>query len=149
MIRLSLTAAPDWQEILPGLRLLLAPLGTRAMVAARADPVVAGLTGSAPTEERAVAMARALARQVILDWEGVTDAAGKPLPVSPAAVDALMELWPVFEAFQTRHVAPALLLEQEKNASSPSPTGASAGAKAIARPARGRAKTARAAATLP
>ena len=57
-------------------------------------------------------------------------------------IDALLEIWPVFEAFQTRYVAKGLILDAEKNVSAPSPTGPSAGATGIARPARGRAQTA-------
>ena len=61
---------------------------------------------------------------------------------SPEAIDALLDIWPIFEAFQLTYVSKGLLLEQEKNASAPSPSGPSAGAKATARPARGRARTA-------
>jgi hypothetical protein len=80
-------------------------------------------------------MAKALARRAILDWEGVGDAAGEVLPVSPEAIDALLDVWPVFEAFQTLYVAKGLLLDAEKNVSSPLPIGSSAGAAAIAPPA--------------
>jgi hypothetical protein len=62
---------------------------------------------------------------------------------SPRGVDALLDLWPVFEAFQARYLAKGLMLEQEKNVSAPSPSGTSAGATATARPAKARARTAR------
>ena len=65
---------------------------------------------------------------------GIGDAESNPIDPSPEAIDALLDLWPVFEAFQTLYVAKALLLDAEKNASAPLPTGPSAGAKAIARP---------------
>ena len=62
----------------------------------------------------------------------------------PAGIDALLEVWPIFEAFQAIYVSKGLLLDAEKNASAPSPTGTSAGATATARPAaRARARTAR------
>ena len=61
---------------------------------------------------------------------------------SPAGIDALLEIWPVFEAFQAQYVARGLMLDQEKNASAPSPTGPSAGATATARPALAPAPTA-------
>ena len=85
-----------------------------------------------------------MAGVAILDWEGVGDADGKPIPVTAGAAAALMDVWPLFEAFQARYVAKGLLLDQEKNASAPSPSGTSAGATATARPARRRARTARA-----
>ena len=77
------------------------------------------------------------------DWEGVGDADGNPVPVTPEGIDALLEVWPIFEAFQAVYVSKGLLLDAEKNASAPSPTGTSAGATATARPARKRARTAR------
>jgi hypothetical protein len=45
----------------------------------------------------------------------------------------LLEIWPVFEAFQTMYVAKGLILDAEKNVSAPSPTGPSAVATDTAR----------------
>ena len=137
MIRLNLTATPEWLELAPGLRLLVAPLTTALMVSARADPAIEAMPEGATQEELALAMAKAVARRAVLDWEGVGDDAGDAVPVSPEGVDALLEIWPVFEAFQTRYVARGLILDAEKNVSAPLPTGPSAGATGTARPARG------------
>ncbi len=87
-------------------------------------------------------MARAVARLAILEWEGVGDAEGNPVDVSPEGIDALLDLWPAFEAFQAAYVAKGPLLELEKNASAPLPNGPAAGAKATARPARRPARSA-------
>jgi hypothetical protein len=143
MLKLDLTAEPRWLDLGHGVRLRLAPLTTALMVAARADLAVAALPETAAPEALALAMAKALARRAVLDWEGVGDAQGDPLPLSPEGVDALLDVWPVFEAFQTGYVAKGLILEQEKNASAPSPTGASAGATPTAPRARKPARTAR------
>ena len=78
----------------------------------------------------------------MLDWEGVGDDAGDVVPVSPEGVDALLEIWPVFEAFQTQYVAKGLILDAEKNVSAPLPNGPSAGASGTARPVKGAAPTA-------
>lgn len=142
MIRLNLSNSPEWLELLSGLRLKVAPLTTALMVAARADPALSNLPETATTEDMALTMAKAVARLAILDWEGVGDEGGAPLPLSPEGINALLEVWPVFEAFQAQYVAKALLLDAEKNASSPSLTGPSAGAKATARPAKVPASTA-------
>ena len=142
MIRLNLSNKPEWLELLPGLRLKLVPLTTALMVAARADPALAALPDTATNEDMALAMAKALARLAILDWEGVGDDEGILLPLSPEGIDALMDIWPVFEAFQAQYVARGLMLDAEKNASAPLPSGPSAGAMAIARPAKGSARTA-------
>jgi hypothetical protein len=135
MLTLDLTNVPQWCDLIPGVRVKLRPLTTALMVSARGDHAIADLPEGAVTEEAALAMAKALARRAILDWEGIGDADGNPLDPSPEAIDALLDLWPAFEAFQTLYVAKALLLDAEKNGSAPLPTGPSAGAKATALPA--------------
>jgi len=142
MIRLNLTATPQWLDLAPGLRLLVGPLTTALMVSARADPAIESLPEVATQEALALAMAKAVARRAVLDWEGVGDHAGNIVPVSPEGIDALLEIWPVFEAFQTQYVAKGLILDAEKNVSAPSPSGPSAVATGIARPAQGPAPTA-------
>ena len=142
MIRLNISNRPEWLDLLPGLRVLVAPLTTALMVSARADPAIEALPEGASQEALALAMAKAVARRAVLDWEGVGDAMGTIVPVSPEGIDALLEIWPVFEAFQAQYVARGLMLDQEKNASAPSPTGPSAGATATARPAPAPARTA-------
>ena len=113
------------------------------MVAARSDAAVEAMPETASDEERALVFAKAIARRAVTEWEGVGDADGNPVPVTPAGIDALLEVWPIFEAFQAVYVSKGLLLDAEKNASAPSPTGTSAGATATARPAGKRARTAR------
>ncbi|GGC24092.1 hypothetical protein GCM10011363_45740 [Marivita lacus] len=142
MIRLNLTATPEWLDLATGLRLLVAPLTTALMVSARADPAIEDLPEEAGQEDLALAMAKSVARRAVLDWEGVGDDAGNIIPVSPEGIDALLEIWPVFEAFQTQYVARGLLLDQEKNVSAPLPTGSSARASGTAQPAKRLAKTA-------
>ena len=136
MIRLNLTVTPEWLNLAPGLRLLVGPLTTALMVAARADPAIEALPEGATQEALALAMAKAVARRAVLDWEGVGDDAGNVVPVTPEGIDALLEIWPVFEAFQTMYVAKGLILDAEKNVSAPSPTGPSAVATDTARPAK-------------
>ena len=142
MIRLNLTATPAWLTLAPGLRLQVAPLTTALIVSARADPAIEALPDTAAQEELALAMAKAVARRAVLDWEGVGDDAGDAVPVSPEVIDALLQIWPVFEAFQTQYVAKGLILDAEKNVSAPLPNGHSAGATATARPVKGAAMTA-------
>lgn len=134
MIRLNLTATPEWLDLAPGLRLLVSPLTTALMVSARADPSIEALPDDASQEDLALAMAKSVARRAVLDWEGVGDDAGNIVPVSPEGIDALLEIWPVFEAFQTQYVAKGLILDAEKNVSAPSPIGPSAGATDTALP---------------
>jgi hypothetical protein len=135
MIRLDLSREPRWLDLGHGVHLRVAPLTTALMAAARSDPAVTDLPEGASNETIAVAMAKALARLVVLDWEGVGDADGNPVPVTAEGIDALLDILPLFEAFQLRYVSKGLLLEQEKNASVPSPNGTSAAAMGIAAPA--------------
>lgn len=151
MLRLNLKSEPEWLDLGHGVGLQVAPLTTAIMMAARkdaqgqialpddADPELADID----TDSIGLAMAKAVARIVVTDWEGVGDADGNPVPVSPEGIDALLDIWPIFEAFQTRYVARAMILDAEKNASPPLPSGNSVGAETIAKPARARAKTAR------
>jgi hypothetical protein len=142
MIRLDLNNEPAWLDLGHGVRLYLQPLTTAMMVASRNDPAVAALSEDATDEESALVFAKALARNAALDWEGVGDAGGNTIPVSPEGIDALLDVWPLFEAFQTKYVARGLVLDAEKNASAPLPTGSSAGATDIVGPALEPAKTA-------
>src|SRR6056297_3199131 len=143
MLTLDLTNAPRWHDLAPGVRVQLRPLTTALMVATRSDPAVEAMPEEASDEERAVAFAKALARRAVLAWEGIGDAEGNPVDPSPEAIDALLDVWPIFEAFQMTYVSKGLLLEQEKNVSAPLPSGPSAGAKATVKPARKSVKTAR------
>ena len=143
MIRLDLSAGPKWLDLGHALRLQVLPVTTAIMVAARNDAAVETLPEAASKEEMALVMAKAVARRVVTGWEGVGDADGNPVPVSSEGIDALLDIWPVFEAFQTRCLAPHLMLDAEKNASAPLPTGTSVGATPTAKPAKARARAAR------
>ena len=116
MIRLNLSTEPRWVDLLPGLRLKVGPVTTAVMAAARSDASLDGLDADGPKEVLAVAMAQAVARRVVTDWEGVGDDDGAPLPVTPEGIDALLNIWPVFESFQEKVLGPYLVLDAEKNA---------------------------------
>ena len=121
MLRLNLSNEPQWLDLGHGVRLLVEPLTTAVMLAARSDPAILAATEnlqgstSANTDDLALIVAKAVARIVVKDWEGVGDAEDKPLPLTPEGIDALLEVWPIFEAFQTRYIAGALILDAEKN----------------------------------
>ncbi|PQO22056.1 hypothetical protein C2I36_15020 [Rhodobacteraceae bacterium WD3A24] len=143
MIRLNMKGGPWWLEIGEGVRVQVRPVSTSLMMEARKDPELRALPEDADDEETGYVFARALARRAILDWEGVVDGNGKPAKVTPEATDALLENWTAFEAFQSGYLLPAMDVEKEKNASAPSPSGPTAGAKTTAKPARKSARSAR------
>ena len=142
MIRLQLSPEPQWLDLGHGVRLQLLPLTTALMVATRSDPMVQSLEADASNDSRAAVFAASLARRAIIAWEGVGDADGKVLEISPDGIDALLSLWPIFEAFNLHYVSPGMLLDAEKNGSAPLPTGTSAGATATAKPVKRSARTA-------
>ncbi len=94
-------------------------------------------------DEAGIAMAKAVARRVVTAWAGVGDADGDAVDVTPDGLDALLDIWVIFDAFQSKFLAGRFLLESEKNGSAPSLNGTSAGAIGTATPAKARAKTAR------
>ena len=143
MLRLNLASEPEWLDLGHGVRVRVVPCTSGVMAAARGSDAVEALPVTASDEERALVFAKAIARRAVTQWEGVGDADGNPASVTPAGIDALLEVWPIFEAFQAVYVSKGLLLDAEKDVSAPSPTGTSAGATATARPAAKRARTAR------
>lgn len=143
MIRLDFDRKPKWLQMVPGVRLRLSPMSTALMMAARADDALRDLPEDADSDHCGMVFARALARRAVLDWEGVGDADGNVAEVTPEGIDALLDIFPIFDAFQTLYVSKGLMLDAEGNAFAPSPTGTSAGAPDTAKPARARAKTAR------
>ena len=123
MLKLSLKSEPSWLDLGHGVRLFVEPLSSAMMLAARSDPAVRALAGAPAQDDEdvvqdeavAVVVAKALARLVVKDWEGVGDEAGEPIALTPEGLDALLDIWPLFEAFQTRYVAGAMLVDAEKN----------------------------------
>ena len=142
MIRINLSPEPQWLDLGHGVRLQLLPLTTALMVATRSDPAVQALDTDASNDTRAAVFAAALARRAIVDWDGVGDADGTVIAVTPEGIDALLSLWPIFEAFNLLYVSCGMLLDAEKNGSAPLPTGTSVGATATARPVKRNARTA-------
>lgn len=121
MLRLNLSNEPQWLDLGHGVRLFVEPLTTAVMLAARSDPAILNATenlqgsSGANNDDLALVVAKAVARIVVKDWEGVGDAEGKPLSVTSDGIDGLLEIWPIFEAFQTKYIAGALILDAEKN----------------------------------
>lgn len=152
MMRLNLSRDPVWVEIGHGVRLLCAPVTSAVLASVYSAPEVAALSqrleaGESVQGELSVEVARRVARRVILEWSGVHDLEGAPVPVTPDAVDALFDHWFAAVAFQDRVVAPAMAgveeMVAEGNASAPSPHGGGAEGASTAAPAGRRARTAR------
>jgi hypothetical protein len=102
-------------------RVQVRPCTTALVMAARAE--ARGLEAAASrgsdsahaTGVRTAGFLKALGRLAIDAWEGVGNAAGEPA-VTPEGIDALLDLWPLAEAFERLYLGPALLLDAEKTA---------------------------------
>jgi hypothetical protein len=119
MIRLDLKREPHWLDLGHGVRLHVRPCTTALMMAARAEVQRASVPPQNESEaagERTAALLKALGRLGIQEWEGVGDAEGELVPLTAEGVDALLDLWPMAEAFERLYLGPALLLDEEKNA---------------------------------
>ena len=125
MIRLNLTREPRRLDLGHGVAVTVLPPTSALMMAARRD---AAADTDAGSDERILRLVKAIGRLALTGWDGVGDQDGNPVEPSPERVDALLDLWPIAEAFQRLYLGPALLLDEEKNASALSPTGTSAGA---------------------
>ncbi len=139
MLKLNATPRePFWLDILPGVRIRLRPISVVAVLIARTRVAerLRELAASA-TEEEKNALASAvfvasLAKSGVVEWEGIVGADGAPTPVTPENIDAALTILQIFDALDRRYVGPYLAVEDEKNASAPSPNGASEGATDIA-----------------
>lgn len=145
MFKLNLTSKPTWIDLGHGVKVECLPMGTQLMLSAQADrTAIAEETTDAAegTAHQTIGFATAVAKRAIINWSGVGDEKGKSVPVTPEGIEALLAVFPLFQAFQREYISPGLSLAQEKNVSAPSPNGTTAAAQTTARPARKPAKRA-------
>ena len=127
----NIQTEPFWLDIMPGVRVLFAPItrsavrdarlaAGEALVEAGDAPKAAALAGDAFSE--------ALLRAGLRGWEGIGDDEGVPLGFSSEAVSLVLSEPILFEAVDRAYVGPFVSRDQEKNVSAPSPNGSSAGA---------------------
>jgi hypothetical protein len=124
MLTLDLPTEPYWLDLPRGVRVEIRPVTTAIMAAAQAaaQRQLAALREAEadldPDLARGLAFAflvKALARHAVIAWEGVGDAAGKPLPLSPEAVERLMDLDEMASTFWERALLPIRTVAAEGN----------------------------------
>lgn len=130
MIRLNFSAGPEWVELQAGVhgivRVLVDPPVSAVVEAARLS--LGEMDETQSLGAAGVMVGKAIGRIVIREWEGVGDADGNPVPVTPEGIDALLDIHPVYESFAATVMARAFAIIDEKNASAPSLNGTSPGA---------------------
>ncbi len=117
---------PEWLDIMPGVRILFAPIGMKAVRAAR--EAVREILGQQADDLIGAgdALSRALIARGILGWEGVGDREGNELPVTPEAIELFLDDPTAFEAADDAYVRPWAKRDMEKNASAGSANGTGA-----------------------
>lgn len=119
MLHLALNREPHWLDLGHGVRVHVRPCTTALMMAARAEiqaDTVAGVSETEAAGVRSAELIKTLGKLAVLDWEGVGDAEGEPLAITPSGIDALLDFWPMADAFERLYLGPSLLLDNEKNA---------------------------------
>ena len=122
MLTLDLPAEPYWLDLPRGVRAEIRPVTTAVMAAAQAAAArrlaAIRIADPDPDMSRGLSFAflvKALARHAVTAWEGVGDAAGKPLPLSPEAVERLMDLDDIAASFWDQVTRPVAAVAAEGN----------------------------------
>ena len=137
MLKLTPAIETFWLDLLPGVRVQVRPITVASMLVAReaVGKVLTGKDQEDVTVRAGMALVREVSRRGIVAWEGIGDAAGNPIPVTPENIDALLEVWPAYDALDADYVTPALVREQEGNGFSNGPAGTSVADPTTAAPA--------------
>ena len=143
MIRLNLTKEKQKLDLGYGVSVTCEPLTSAIFAAARNDATIPKLDEDRQNTELVTnELVKSIARLTIVEWDGIGDADGNVIDPDAVGINAMLDVWQLYDAFNTQFVGPFLLLREEGNASVPSPTGTSAVATATARPVARRARTA-------
>ncbi len=115
MLKHKLKREPYWLDLVQGVRIKVKPATTALVMAARHAAALIDGKDHTAAGERTATLITELAKAAILAWEGVGDDKGKAAAVTPDGIAALMELWPVADAFEREYLAALYLLDAEKN----------------------------------
>ena len=141
MLTLDLPTGPRWIDLPEGVRVRVRPVTTAVMQAAQhyaARQINAAREAGTLEDDWAQGLTWAelvvgLARHSIVEWEGVADAAGEPLPVTPEYITMLVQdHWHIANEFWRQATEPARAVSAEGNGSAPVPHGSGAAAQPTA-----------------
>jgi hypothetical protein len=114
MIRLNPLMSAKWVDLVPGMSVLIEPIGTMILKEAGASDRVKSLSKDNHMDVNYAHFVVAVAQVAITDWKGVEDDTGTPAPVTHAYIAALMDIHPVYLKF-AEIVAKSLTMVAEKN----------------------------------
>lgn len=124
MLALNLPTEPCWLDLPRGVRVEIRPVTTAVMAAAQAaasrrlGAVRAANEDLDPDMAKGLAFAflvKALARHAVTAWEGVGDASGRPLSLTPEHVERLMDLDDIAASFWDQTTRPVVAVAAEGN----------------------------------
>jgi hypothetical protein len=125
MLKLDLPVEPFWADLPHGVRVRIKPVTTAIVSAAQHRAARLGREAAEaaggeldPDMSRGLAfvlMAKALARFAVEEWEGVAGADDAPLPISPDAVESLMDIESMASAFWDAALRPIQAVSAEGN----------------------------------
>jgi hypothetical protein len=108
-MRLKLSKGPRTLDLGHGVQVEVKPGGSAVVLAA-------GGQMATDSESGRLAFAKAVGRVAITDWWGVEDEKGETIRPSPEAIDALLDEFAIFLAFERLYVNPTLMVVTEGNA---------------------------------
>jgi hypothetical protein len=121
MLALCLDIEPRWVAVLPGVELLVRPLhngiwlaATEAATEATSPRDNAGQASAFDAYDWTFVLGVEVAKRTVIDWRGVGDAEGTPIPVSPNAITALLHMRQPFDAFFEHVIGPWMGVLDEK-----------------------------------
>ncbi len=127
MIRLNLTKEKQKLDLGYGVSVTCEPLTSAIFAAARNDATIPKLDEDRQNTELVTnELVKAIARRTIVEWDGIGDADGNVIDPDAVGINAMLDVWQLYDSFNTQFMGPFLLLREEGNASAPSPTGTSA-----------------------
>lgn len=124
MLTLDLPIEPYWLDLPRRVRVEIRPVTTAVMAAAQAaasrrlGAIRAASEDLDPDMAKGLAFAflvKALARHAVTAWDGIGDAAGQPLDLTPEHVERLMDLDDIAAAFWDQATRPVSAVAAEGN----------------------------------
>ncbi len=114
MIRLKFVKEEEWIDLGHGVRVKVLPPVSAIAAEVWQELAASGALDDDPKVNPGVEEAKAWARRVIVEWEGVGDKDGEPLDPAPESIDALIDLPWAYLAFRALYVSRIHAVEKEK-----------------------------------
>lgn len=110
MIRLNLTKEKQKLDLGYGVSVTCEPLTSAIFAAARNDKTVPMLEAEHENSELVTnELVKAIARRTITEWDGLGDADGNVIDPDEIGINAMLDVWQLYDSFSSQFVGPFLL----------------------------------------